>query len=144
MKVTHIIPSAFEYFDDIRERTFSWVEELSKLGVDIDVFTLQYERPTPAVKLEISDVAPSRTYSHTGSIKTMTETIIKMAPPASELEIIHLHTPFLGGAAKIMEFIKSRQSTPLVITHHRPVQLVNLFSVGLGQVEVFVFGVMRA
>lgn len=128
MKITHIIPSAFEYFNDIRERAFSWVEALGEHGFDVDVFTLQYDRPDTQVKEDVAIVAPSRKYESTGTVKTMIETITKSAP-SKEAEIIHLHTPFLGGAGQIIKFIKSRPSARLVITHHRPVRFEDLISV---------------
>ncbi len=129
MKVTHIIPSAFEYFDDIRERAFSWVEALNDLGLEVDVFTLQYGgKPTVAVAQEVAAVAPSRTYEKTASVQTMTRIITMRAAP-KESEIIHLHTPFLGGAGQIIDFIKSRPSAHLVITHHRPVKFDDLISI---------------
>lgn len=129
MKITHIIPSAFEYFDDIRDRAFSWVEALGDLGVDVEVFTLQYGGKPPAeVRQEVAAVAPSRTYEKTVPVQTMTKIITTGLTP-KEPEIIHLHTPFLGGAGQILDFIKSRPNAHLVVTHHRPVKFEDLISV---------------
>lgn len=128
MKVTHIVPTAFSYFTDIRDRVFSWVEALNNLGVKVDIFTLQYDTPTAEVKEAVSAVAPTRVYEGARSIPAMTEMIVRTTLP-KEVQIIHLHTPFLGGAGPIIDFIKSRPSARLVITHHRPVQFVDLLSV---------------
>ncbi|OGH88482.1 MAG: hypothetical protein A3J93_04430 [Candidatus Magasanikbacteria bacterium RIFOXYC2_FULL_42_28] len=129
MKLTHIIPSAFEYFDDIRDRAFSWVEALNNLGVEVDVFTLQYGgKPPITVREEVATVAPSRNYEKTASVQAMTK-IMATKITRKEPEIIHLHTPFLGGGGEIFKFIKSRPNAHLVVTHHRPVKFVDLISV---------------
>ncbi|OGH93954.1 MAG: hypothetical protein A2538_03770 [Candidatus Magasanikbacteria bacterium RIFOXYD2_FULL_41_14] len=128
MKVIHIAPSAFNYFDDIRDRVFSWVEELNERGIDATVLTLQYETPTREVKRQVAAAAPSVEYDHADSVAVVTESIVRTIKPP-EREIIHLHTPFLGGGRDIINFVKSRPDAHFLVTHHRPVRIVDFFSI---------------
>ena len=59
MRVIHIIPSAFEYFDDIRSQAFRLLDGLNKLGVETEAFTLQYGSTNKAQKASIKEAAPS-------------------------------------------------------------------------------------
>ena len=42
MRVIHIIPAVYNYFDDIKDFAFGVLEHQLKLGVDADAITLQY------------------------------------------------------------------------------------------------------
>ena len=45
MRVVHIVSTAFNYFDDIRNAVFKIVDGLQEKGVSQEIFTLQYSEP---------------------------------------------------------------------------------------------------
>ncbi len=122
MKVIHIIPSAFEYFDDIRSQAFKLLEELNKLGVETEAFTLQYGSPNKAEKLSIKESAPS-IHNHIGDFDIDTA-----IASFSDFDVVHLHCPFFGAAGKILRWKIDNPNTPLVITYYRQVKVLDLMS----------------
>ncbi|EKD42976.1 MAG: hypothetical protein ACD_72C00515G0006, partial [uncultured bacterium] len=46
MRVLHIIPSAFDYFDDIRSEAFKMIDAEIEMGIDAEAMTLEYGAPT--------------------------------------------------------------------------------------------------
>lgn len=122
MRVIHIIPSAFDYFNDIRSRAFSLLEELHKLGVENEAITLQYGQPDRAVKTSVRQAAPAAAHNYLGDFDI--NSVIKSF---ADFDVVHLHCPFFGAAGKILRWAKTRQS-PLVITYYRPVQTEDLMS----------------
>lgn len=122
MRVIHIIPSAFEYFDDIRSETFKLIDGLYKLGIETEAFTLQYGGPTKKLKEEVKEDSPSvHSYISSTSANGLVESL-------ADFDIVHLHCPFLGAARQILNWKKSYPKTPLVITYHRDVVWTDLFS----------------
>ncbi len=122
MRVIHIIPSAFEYFDDIRSQAFKLLDGLHKLGVENEAFTLQYGSPSQAEKTSVREASPSvhdmvGTFDISSAIKDF-----------ADFDIVHLHCPFFGAAGKILRWKKLNSSIPLVITYYRDVRIVDLMS----------------
>ena len=39
MRVAHLIPASFEYFDDIKSEAFALVEAQNDLGMEVEAFT---------------------------------------------------------------------------------------------------------
>ncbi len=122
MRVIHVIPSAFEYFDDIRSHAFKLLDELHKLDVETEAFTLQYGTPNKAEKNSIKQASPS-VHNFIGSFD-----INSAIANFSDFDIVHLHCPFFGAAGKIMHWKKLHPDTPLVITYYRDVQIRDLMS----------------
>lgn len=122
MKVIHIIPSAFEYFDDIRSQAFKLLEELHKLNVETEAFTLQYGLSNKAEKKSIKEASPS-VHSHIGDFDI--ESAIKSF---TDFDVVHLHCPFFGAAGKILRWKQNNPNTPLVVTFYREVKIVDLMS----------------
>lgn len=122
MKVIHIIPSAFEYFDDIRAKAFKLIEGLYKLGLETEAFTLQYGPPTKTMKTEVSESSPS-VHDYIGTTGP-----VGLIESLADFDIVHLHCPFFGAGEKILDWKKTHPDVPLVITFHRPVWLVDFFS----------------
>lgn len=122
MRVIHVIPAAFEYFDDIKMRAFKLLEELHKLGVENEAFTLQYGPPNKADKLSVKKSAPS-VHSYLGHVD-MNSAIAVFA----DFDIVHLHCPFFGSAGKILRWKKSNPDIPLVVTFYHPVRVTDLMS----------------
>lgn len=129
MKILHIIPSAFDYFTDIKKAAFKIVEKLSQTEIEIEVITLQYDQPSKKARAEISGdeekqisgVAPSYDYSGQISLKKSLDSL-------PDFDLIHLHVPFLGGARSIIQDLKKENMPPLLISYYRPILLVDFFS----------------
>ncbi len=122
MKVIHIIPSAFEYFDDIRSRAFKLLDSLHKLGVETEAFTLQYGQPNKATKASVQEDSPA-VHNFLGNVS-----IDNLIENLADFDIVHLHCPFLGAAKKIIDWKKTHPDVPLVITYYRDVRLEDAFS----------------
>ena len=122
MRVIHIIPSAFEYFNDIRSEVFKLIEGLYTMGIETEAFTLQYGGPTKTIKDQIKADSPSvHNYINSTSANGLVESL-------AEFDIVHLHCPFLGAARQILNWKKSHPKIPLVITYYRDVVWTDLFS----------------
>ncbi len=118
----HIIPSAFNYFDDIKVKAFDVVDGLSKIGVEVEAFTLQYGGVTKSVKEGVRQSSP-RVHVYTGSTNAD-----GLTSSLEGFDIVHLHCPFLGAANHVVQWKKTHQNIPLVITYYRDVRFVDLFS----------------
>jgi hypothetical protein len=130
MKILHIIPSAFDYFDDIKRQAFETVEDLEQAGVDIQVVTLQYGSVTKSEKSEVAKSAPSREYLGQISIE---ESALKW----SEYGIVHLHCPFFGAGKLILNWKKEHQNIPLFITYYNDFATTDFFSIILKIYNLF-------
>lgn len=122
MRVLHIIPSAFDYFNDIRSSAFSLIEDLNTFGVAVEALTIQYEEPSKGVESEIKTAAPSREYQGTIGM-------VEVAKTLAEFDIIHLHAPGFGAVGKVLMWKKQFLQLPLVVTVHGRFPVSDLFSV---------------
>jgi hypothetical protein len=120
MLVTHIIPSAFSYFDDIRTFVFSVTEHLETKMVEQNVFTLQYGSTTRAQRESVQSVAPKRHFKGMCSVGGIVESIEKS-------DIVHLHVPFLGAAQSILQAIRVK-NVPLVVSYYRSIPIDDVIS----------------
>lgn len=122
MKVIHIIPSAFDYFNDIRSSAFSLVEAINVLGIQADAITVQYGSSIKKdVAAEIKAAAPTRPEGK----------LVLFEGVLSDLDnydVVHLHCPMLGELNHILRWKRAHLGTPLVITYHRSVTVSDLFS----------------
>lgn len=122
MKILHIIPSAFHYFDDIRTAAFGLSEDLHQLGIDVEAITIQYNYSVPAsIKKQVSKVSPSQSYTGASSLDSVLQDFKKF-------DLIHLHCPIFGSLKKIIEWKKQHPDKPLLVTYYRPVKLTDFFS----------------
>jgi len=121
MRVLHIIPAAFEYFEDIQKTAFAFVEKLDQHGLYQEIFTLQYGELNRSAKNNLNSSAPSRNFKGLKSIETLIDSL-------SNFDIIHLHTPFLGAAGKILKWKKEHPEAYLVVTYYRSIKITDLFS----------------
>ncbi len=122
MRVIHIIPSAFDYFNDIRAQAFALLESLHRLGVENEAVTLQYGAAGKTLKESVRQSAPS-VHSYLGDFDM--GSVIKSF---ADFDIVHLHCPFFGAAGKILRWKKLNPNTPLVITYYRAVRVWDLMS----------------
>src|SRR3989338_70155 len=104
MRVIHIIPSAFNYFDAIRAEAFQLVENLDAIGVENDVFTLQYGAQSKTKQEQTEIVGTLASY-----------------------DVVHAHAPLFGGAGKIIEWKKANPGVPFLVSYYQPVGASDLF-----------------
>lgn len=123
MKILHIIPSAFDYFNDIKEKAMSLAEKQKELGFSVEAFTVQYHGLTPKQTAEGSLQAP---LLHFSGVYNTEEVISEL----SDFDIIHFHAPFLGIVGKICSLLKSKANkSKIVISYWRNPIINDLFSV---------------
>jgi len=126
MKIFHIIPSAFEYFKDIKEEAFALVDEIEKIEkegerVEADITTLQYSGPSRAEQRKLEAIVPEKEYYGEYPPRDLVNQF-------ADYDIIHLHAPFLGGGGLIKKWKEKYPDQPLVITYYRDVLLPDLFA----------------
>ncbi len=128
MRVLHIIPAAFHYFDETKVVAESWVQELHRLGVDIEVFTLEYGKKTNFNQSPNS----RKKISSSSSVKYDFEENITIENGFEQwvsFDLVHLHIPLLGAATEIIDSVKQFPDIPFIVSYHSPIQLINFFSV---------------
>ncbi len=121
MKVLHIIPSAFNYFDDIRAEAFVWLDEENNFGLESEAITLEFGSTTKQEQSEIKAVAPNRQF-------VGQQTISKNSESWDKFDIINLHCPFFGAAGEIIKWAKDRTDKSLVVTYHNDFRTPDFFS----------------
>lgn len=121
MKVLHIIPSAFNYFDDIRAEAFAWLEAENNAGLESEVITLEFGFTTKQEQVEIKASAPTREFIGQQSMS-------QNANSWDQFDIINLHCPFFGAANEIIRWAKDRNHKSLVITYHHDFKTPDFFS----------------
>lgn len=123
IKVLHIVPSAFDYFEKIRKEAFLLVDSLDELGFDNYVFTLQYE----AVNKRLEKKVQRETKGKMGFEKIYN--IAEIKDKMDEADIIHLHVPFLGMGKKILEYKKKNPQKKFIVTLHPGLPYVDFFTI---------------
>ena len=123
IKILHFIPSAFEYFEDIRKEAFALIDALNELGFENFAFTLQYEAVNKRVKKEVS----GKTRGRMNFEKIYNEK--ELEAKLDEADIIHLHAPFLGMGKKLVLYKQKYPRKKFVITLYRDLPYVDLFTI---------------
>ncbi len=122
MRIIHIIPSAFNYFNDIRSQAFELVEGLNMFGATSDAVTIQYGSTIKKkVTQSIQAAAPSQ--SNTVSVR-----FHEVVDTLSQYDVVHVHCPILGEMSRIIAWKQAHPTTSLIITFYRAVQITDLFS----------------
>ncbi len=121
MKVLHIVPSAFNYFDDIRAEAFACLEEENNFGLESEVITLEFGATSKQEQGELKSVAPSRSFI---GQQPMSEN----AQSWDRYDIINLHCPFFGAAAQIIKWAENHPDKSLVVTYHHDFRTPDFFS----------------
>ena len=124
MRVIHIIPFAFEYFNDIKKGSFNIVGKMKNFGIESDIITLQYTSPKKKKKKEISAKDDAELYEYKG-LRNLNDSLTDL----KNYDIVHLHCPFLGAAGKILQWKKLNPDVPLVVSYYRQIKIVDLISI---------------
>ncbi|MFA6547703.1 MAG: hypothetical protein WCT11_02015 [Candidatus Magasanikbacteria bacterium] len=111
MKVLHVIPSAFDYFEDIHSEAFKILEAEGDFGVEADAITIEYGGVTKKDIFEVKKIAPSKKYSGQESFEENISTW-------DYYDIINLHCPFFGEVGRILQWLKNHPEKFLIITYH--------------------------
>jgi hypothetical protein len=122
MRVVHIVPTAFNYFDDIRNAVFKIVDGLQEKGVSQEIFTLQYSEPEKNNLEEIKKISPKRNY---GGARPLAESFEDLA----SFDLVHFHVPFLGAGKALLMWRQKFKDVPLITSYYRKVLLVDLLSI---------------
>ncbi len=129
MRVLHIIPAAFNYFDDIRFQAFKVVDGLSLFGIEAEAFTLQYGNTSMAEGSE----SPAQHRAARGNASQFMgmSTLADALATFAAFDILHVHAPLPAAAGKVIAWKKAHPHFPLVVSYYRPVKVVDFYSVGL-------------
>lgn len=123
MKVLHIVPSAFNYFDEVRKSVFELVGNLEEFGLDNYVFTLQYSTVNKRLEKEVEVQSKNKMSFEKIYNKEGFEEKLDWA------DIIHLHTPFLGMGKNILAYKKKHPQKKLLVTVHKNLQYIDFFTI---------------
>lgn len=121
MRVLHIVPSAFNYFDDIRSRAFAVVDGLHRLGIETEAFTVQYGSTGKNLKESVKAVSPAHTLAATIGAQGLGDSL-------QDFDVVHMHCPFLGAAKQILQWKQAFPNKILVVTYYRDVPFSDGFS----------------
>ncbi len=123
MKILHIVPAAFEYFEDIRERAFDLVDDLNQLGFDSEIVTLQYSAVSKRLEKKVAQETKKRIgFEKIYSGEELSEKIAKA-------DVVHLHAPFLGMGKKLLKYKREHPQKKFLITLHRNLPYVDFFTI---------------
>ena len=112
MKVLHLVPSAFEYYDDIRSRVSGWLNHMPEFGVEVEVVTIYYGTTAQGMKKQTAAESPKSKFI--GRVETG-----EVVSNWGDYDLIHWHCPFMGGARHFLDAVISHPDIPLVVTVHR-------------------------
>lgn len=112
MRVLHLVPAAFDYYDDIRNRVNGWLAYLPEFGIMAEVITIHYGTSAQGMKKQTSDEAPKSRFM--GRVETD-----EVVNDWSNYDIVHWHCPFIGGAKHFLGAVLAHPETPLIVTVHR-------------------------
>lgn len=121
MKVIHIIPAAFDYFQDIEKNSFSLMQKENELGLESEAFSIHYGSVTKKNKISVRESAPSSRFLGMINAKDVFAEF-------AGFDLIHLHCPFFGLAKSFIKW-KVSGNKPLVVTYHRDFKISDMFSV---------------
>ncbi len=121
MRVIHIIPAAFDYFDDIKQAAFRLIDSSPAEGVEAEALTLQYGTVTKQEEGETTETAPSFKFVGLSSLE-------KGIVSLDYFDVVHIHCPFFGAARKIIAWKIAHPGHPLVATFYHPFQSTDFFS----------------
>lgn len=125
MRVIHIIPTAFDYFDDIKKYAFKLVEEMNEYtNFEAETFTLQYSGITQADRTAVRHFAPHQNYVGSQTINEAVEYL-------NTFDVVHLHAPFLGAGRMLWQWRQNNLDKVLVVSEYRSVPIIDLISVGI-------------
>jgi len=131
IKVVHIIPAAFNYFDDIKSFVFSVIDLQNSYGVEASAITLQYG--SGDIKKDRDFLEQKKTEAKTKKdlpnfdfkgVKSIGEAVGEF----DQFDIVHMHLPFFGAGKLILNWKKENTDIPFVITYYHDFKSLDFFS----------------
>lgn len=124
MKVLHIIPAAFNYYDDIKAAAFGLAETELSMGIAVEAYTMQYQAPSRGDQTETEVVVlpgSSRKYDGTVSLNSIGKEI-------NTFDVVHVHVPILGGLKTVLNWKRANPKLLLLVTVYRESKTPDFFS----------------
>lgn len=148
MRVLHVVPGAFDYFDDIRQTVFSLMDDLEAIGIEGEAFVLEYGPPktdeaswkTPVEKASGGEKTPAPTEHKNKRTFQGTMSISDMLEHSDQFDVLHLHVPLFGGGHALSHWRKHHPERPFVVTYHRAVKTPDFFSLLISWYNAFYLG----
>ena len=137
MKILHIIPAAFEYFEDVKKVAFRIVESQNEVGAHADAFALQYSSHDISAenqknKNKFTKAMMDKNAGRSAKFPTIEykglQAIDKSISCFNDYDIVHLHTPFFGAGRKILKWKKLNPDKKFVISFYVDFKSKDLFS----------------
>lgn len=127
MKVLHVIPAAFHYYDDIQTEAFKLVDAESQMGVEAVAYTIEYQLPvknTPLTEKEKKKDEPLAPIPAIFQRRALPQYKgrVKQEEIESDIEsfdIIHVHVPIFGAIGKVLEWKKRFPKLRIFVSVHR-------------------------
>lgn len=130
MRVLHIIPTAFNYFDDIRAEAFKILHTEGEHGIDANALTLDYGSTSKSDEEEVGEVAPKAQFLGHHPMRRAMESW-------NDYDVVNLHCPFLGAASKILDWANKNKDKNLIITYHHDFRTPDFFSLIIKIYNIF-------
>ena len=120
IRVIHIVPAAFEYFEDIKSKALRLASLEREFFLDVEVLTLQYGPDSKSKAQEIK-----QRFSGLGlkGFYNLEQVIDRLA----DFDIIHIHCPFLG-VGKVWQWLKKPHKPKLCLTFYASIENDDMFS----------------
>lgn len=140
MKVLHVIPAAWHYYDDIQAEAFQLVDVESSMGVYAIAYTIEYQNPNKAVpatseKEREGKFTPSTTSVQSAIFKRRAAPQYKGKVSDVEIEtdmatfdVVHVHAPIFGAIGRVMNWKKLYPNLKIFVTIHRPSRKTDFFT----------------
>lgn len=139
MRVVHIIPATFNYFDNIKEFAFDILEKQNSLGIEADAITLQYskhdikkdravlkqKKDTALQKLlagEIKIDYPKYNYKGSNTLSVAFENL-------SDYDLVHLHAPWFGAGEDILNWRRLNPKQPFIVSYYYDFKISDILGI---------------
>jgi len=126
-KIAHVVCTYPPYYGGMGNVAFQTVEELTRQGHDVRVYTPQYyaaeevrethepqaehDPDTTAQIAQVHRLAPSLSYGNAARMKRLKKEL-------EDIDIVHLHYPFFGTAGMLRKWRAAKSHRRLVLTYH--------------------------
>lgn len=120
LKIIHIVPAAFDYFENIKEQALSLAYSQRESGFYVEVSALQYGLNSRKEKEEIKKNFPNMELSGFFNIDEVINNL-------DNFDIIHIHAPFLG-VGKVWQWLKIHPKAKICLTYYQTIEKNDLFA----------------
>lgn len=116
MKIAHVVSTYPPYKGGMGNVAASFVRGLEKKGHKVVVLTPDYQKARERYQFEsVTRLKPVFKYGNSAFVPNLYAHL-------KDVDVIHLHYPFFGGAETVARFKKNHPQIPLVISYHMDVE----------------------